>query len=184
MGGLFGRLAAAWRRRREGPAPTNEPPGPTVAAMLRAGAADPAGSSAKSPTQSGPAGFAAAKAPVYPTSGGAAWRTAPAVPAVDVPLPLPFHPEPAAEPAKRANPARRTLTRPWPVIAFAYEDADGRRSSREVEAHLIEGSLLHGWCLLRDEARTFHLDRILGEVTDTGTGEMMRPEEWARRWGG
>jgi predicted DNA-binding transcriptional regulator YafY len=68
------------------------------------------------------------------------------------------------------------------VIAFAYQDEGGARTVREIQAQAIEGALLHGWCLLRDEYRTFRIDRIDGHITDTRTGEMVAPWEWARRW--
>lgn len=60
-----------------------------------------------------------------------------------------------------------------------YEDADGNITSRMVTVHWVGETTFKGECHARQAERSFRLDRVLGEITDTETGEMLEPEEWA-----
>ena len=74
------------------------------------------------------------------------------------------------------------------VVDIGYRDRHGEVSARTVEAHGLqvtpEGSYLVGWCRLRDDQRSFRLDRI---VSVRETGETAPPREVqdmsARQWG-
>ncbi|TLX57862.1 hypothetical protein DN826_06405 [Stutzerimonas nosocomialis] len=65
-------------------------------------------------------------------------------------------------------------------IRFAYRNAMSDGSDREVTVHKVEAGSGHdddiyfqGYCHLRNEPRTFRLDRVKGrKVVDTGTGEI------------
>lgn len=106
---------------------------------------------------------------------------APAPPAANRPKPLnnaqrtaPMHAKPAAE-------QTRAIRRGWKLceVAFMYEDAEGNVTSRVVTVHWVGDSTFKGECHDRQAERTFRLDRVLGDITDTETGEMLEPEEWA-----
>jgi len=66
--------------------------------------------------------------------------------------------------------------RPY-LIAFDYEDAGGSSTSREVKEPVrflfSDQWYINGYCLLRKEARTFRVDRILGDIADAETGEVI-----------
>lgn len=65
-------------------------------------------------------------------------------------------------------------------IRFAYADHSGGATDREVTVHKVvslgranEDTYFRGLCHLRNEPRTFRLDRIKGnKVADTSTGEV------------
>lgn len=65
-------------------------------------------------------------------------------------------------------------------IRFAYAGYESDATDREVTVQQVvsKGSLnaktyFRGHCHLRNESRTFRVDRIKGKVADTSTGEMM-----------
>jgi len=66
------------------------------------------------------------------------------------------------------------------AIRFAYGDFQGGKSDREVTVHQVVAlgstvgqTYFRGHCHLRDEPRTFRVDRIKGrKVVDTETGEI------------
>lgn len=64
------------------------------------------------------------------------------------------------------------------VIAIDYETRDGERSQREIEPISLVGSdhawYLVAWCRLRDDRRSFRVDRI-GEIRVTGETASVRP---------
>ncbi len=70
---------------------------------------------------------------------------------------------------------RQKANRRPPLIAFDYEDAQGVKSSRQVKnpVRFLYAQLwyINGFCLARQEARTFRLDRIQGGIFDAETGE-------------
>ncbi|MGV6851297.1 MAG: BRCT domain-containing protein [bacterium] len=49
------------------------------------------------------------------------------------------------------------------VIAFEYADADGAYSQRTIKVNGIDDQYISGFCMLRNEQRTFRRDRILTE---------------------
>jgi predicted DNA-binding transcriptional regulator YafY len=74
------------------------------------------------------------------------------------------------------------------VVDIGYRDRKGAVSVRTVEAHGLQvtpdGSYLVGWCRLRDDQRSFRLDRIVS-VRDRGESAPLREvEDMSRRqWG-
>ncbi|MFJ4457539.1 WYL domain-containing protein [Pseudomonas sp. NPDC089392] len=61
----------------------------------------------------------------------------------------------------------------------AYQSSDSGNSDREVTVHLVvskgrgcRSTYFKGYFHMRREPRTFRVDRIQGEVTDTSSGEM------------
>lgn len=95
--------------------------------------------------------------------------------------------KPAAEkPAKTITPkpaTSRAMRQGWSLgqVAFTYEDSAGDVSYRKVTVHSITASHMKGECHDRQAERTFRLDRIIGDLTDCDTGEIMSPTKWARR---
>lgn len=73
--------------------------------------------------------------------------------------------------------ARAKANRRPSLVAFEYEDAGGNRTAREVKnpvRFLFSYQwYINGYCLLRKEARTFRVDRILGDIADVETGEVV-----------
>lgn len=71
------------------------------------------------------------------------------------------------------------------VVAIDYEDRDGTRTERVVEPLAVLGVepnwYLAAWCRLRDDVRSFRLDRILGARL---TGEMAPQRDIERLVGG
>ncbi|TIH10814.1 hypothetical protein [Pseudomonas leptonychotis] len=89
---------------------------------------------------------------------------------------------------KKANkPDATTRTRAirtgWRMgeVAFTYEDSAGDISHRTVTAHSVTSVYIKGECHDRQAERTFRLDRIIGDLTDCETGEILNPKKWASR---
>jgi hypothetical protein len=63
------------------------------------------------------------------------------------------------------------------VVEFAYRDAAGERSRRQVEVISVfrsgSQSYLHGYCRLRGAERFFRLERIVGDLVDAESGEII-----------
>ena len=63
------------------------------------------------------------------------------------------------------------------TFAFSYQAQDGRYSRRTVNVNSISSNgehvYLDGFCYDRMDSRTFRTDRILGDLTDTETGELL-----------
>lgn len=90
------------------------------------------------------------------------------------------------KPAKTITPkpaTSRAMRQGWSIgrVAFTYEDAVGEVSYRTVTVHSITDNHMKGECHERQAERTFRLDRIIGDLTDCDTGEIMSPTQWARR---
>lgn len=72
-------------------------------------------------------------------------------------------------------------------ISFTYRKPDGteRRRTVRVERHGFDGSskFIEGICIDAGATRSFRLDRIQGEVTDLGTGELLTPADLYRKLG-
>lgn len=66
-------------------------------------------------------------------------------------------------------------------IAFTYEDSDGDITCRTVTVHSVTGTYIKGECHDREAERTFRVDRILGDITDCDTGEILSARKWARQ---
>ncbi|MDG9889708.1 hypothetical protein [Pseudomonas juntendi] len=84
-----------------------------------------------------------------------------------------------AMPAKKSTRAIRTG---WSIgqVAFTYEDSSGEITDRTVSVHSVTRSHIKGECHDRKAERTFRVDRILGDLIDCETGEVLSPEKWAR----
>ena len=86
--------------------------------------------------------------------------------------------------SKRPEPfATRAIRTGWSIgeVAFTYEDSTGEVSYRTVTAHSVSATYLKGECHDRQAERTFRIDRIIGDLTDCETGEILSPKKWARR---
>lgn len=81
-----------------------------------------------------------------------------------------------------ANPTR-AIRQGWSIgqVAFTYEDSAGDITHRTVTAHSVTAAYIKGECHDRRAERTFRIDRIIGDVTDCDTGEILSPKQWARR---
>lgn len=101
-----------------------------------------------------------------------AQRKALGLPAVNRPKPSP---KPPAEPTRAIRTGWRLCE-----VDFLYEDAKGDTSFRSVTVHWVGDSNFKGECHARQAERTFRLDRIIGDLTDRETGEILSPKKWAR----
>ncbi|PKG93630.1 hypothetical protein CXF92_12685 [Pseudomonas sp. Choline-3u-10] len=68
-------------------------------------------------------------------------------------------------------------------MAFTYEDSAGDITCRTVTVHSATASHLKGECHDRNAERTFRIDRIVGDVVDIESGEVLRPRSLARHFG-
>jgi len=71
------------------------------------------------------------------------------------------------------------------ILEIQYRDSKGQTTGRQVEVKECDtqnpAGYLYGYCLLRQQLRTFRLDRIV-RATDIETGEVIESiTEWARR---
>lgn len=66
-------------------------------------------------------------------------------------------------------------------VSFRYIDANGNRSDRRVTAMWFEESKVDAFCHLRGAERSFRYDRIVGDVLDIETGELIPVFEWRDR---
>jgi hypothetical protein len=99
---------------------------------------------------------------------------------------------PAPKPEKKIQPApikplkepTRAIRTGWKLglIEFTYEDSEGAITSRKVTVHSVTHTYLKGKCHARKAERTFRLDRIVGDIIDLETGELIRPWELAHRY--
>ncbi|YCH19853.1 hypothetical protein M1D96_11885 [Pseudomonas sp. D1-3] len=88
---------------------------------------------------------------------------------------------PVADSLPKPKPAvTRAIRTGWSigVVAFTYEDSAGDISYRTVTVHSVSLVYLKGECHDRQAERTFRLDRIIGELIDCDTGEIMSVKEW------
>ncbi len=91
--------------------------------------------------------------------------------------PLRRAPDPAAAPS-------RAMRNGWRLgeVAFTYEDSAGDVTFRTVTVHSVTATYLKGECHDRQAERTFKIDRIIGDVVDLDTGEILRPRSLARHF--
>lgn len=73
----------------------------------------------------------------------------------------------------------RAIKQGWRIgeVQFTYEDAQGNVSERHVIVHHADLHYIKGECLARNAERTFRTDRIIGDVVDCSTGEIINPYE-------
>jgi len=95
-------------------------------------------------------------------------------------------PSPSDQPVRRAPdhtaaPSRAMRTG-WRLgeVAFTYEDSVGDVTYRTVTVHSVTATYLKGECHDRQAERTFKIERIIGDVVDLDTGEILRPRSLAR----
>lgn len=98
-------------------------------------------------------------------------------------LDLPVVIKPQA-PLKQPVAQTRAIRTGWQLcqVDFIYEDAKGDTSSRMVTVHWVGDTTFKGECHDRKAERTFRLDRVIGDITDIDTGEVLDPEDWADRY--
>ncbi len=77
----------------------------------------------------------------------------------------------------------RAIRSGWSMgeIAFTYEDSAGDITSRTVTVHSVTSTYIKGECHDRKAERTFRVDRIVGDIVDCESGELMSPMKWARQ---
>ncbi|WP_339511944.1 hypothetical protein [Pseudomonas sp. RL_15y_Pfl2_60] len=82
----------------------------------------------------------------------------------------------------RAN--TRAISAGWSIgeVAFTYEDSSGDISYRTVTVHSVSTTHLKGECHEKQAERTFRLERVIGDLTECKTGEILSPKKWARRY--
>lgn len=75
-------------------------------------------------------------------------------------------------------------------ISFQYCDVNGLETRRTVDIYRLykrddaEVYYIDGYCHTRGAERTFRLDRIMSDIIDRQTGEMLTSRELVRRYGG
>ncbi|MNJ44627.1 hypothetical protein D3C77_396830 [compost metagenome] len=89
--------------------------------------------------------------------------------------PVPLDPRPVQK-------ATRAIRAGWSMgqVEFSYEDTKGEITYRTVTVHSISKTYLKGECHGRQAERTFRIDRIIGDLVDCETGEIMSPKQWAK----
>lgn len=84
-----------------------------------------------------------------------------------------------AKPKKRA---RKLVKVPVSgLIAFDYIDSKHELSSRVVDVKEVDARHISGYCRTARAFRTFLIDGVLSDVTDTDTGEVMLVDTWIKR---
>lgn len=61
-------------------------------------------------------------------------------------------------------------------IKFAYKNAQGEMSERDVRFEYVSSAYIRGYCYFAEHERTFRLDRIYGLIEQTG--EFFTVDEW------
>lgn len=82
---------------------------------------------------------------------------------------------------ERAN--TRAIRTGWRMgeVEFTYMDAEGEITHRRVTVHSATATYLKGECHKRQAERTFRVDRIIGDVVDCDTGEIISPRQWVKK---
>ena len=91
-----------------------------------------------------------------------------------------LQPEPSNAAAKKTRAIRTGWSRG--TVAFTYEDSEGAISTRTVTVHSVSQTYLKGECHDRQAQRTFRIDRMIGDVIDADTGELLEPRKLARHF--
>lgn len=89
-------------------------------------------------------------------------------------------PEPQA-----INPApTRAIRNGWRIteVQFTYQDSEGEITTRTVTVHSVSASHIKGECHDKLAERTFRVDRVVGEVLDLDTGELLAAKKWVRNY--
>lgn len=89
-------------------------------------------------------------------------------------------PQAAVTPASTRSAPSRAIRNGWSMgeVAFTYEDGDGDITFRYVTVHSVTATHLKGECHDRQAERTFRIDRILGDITDCETGEILSARKY------
>ena len=67
-------------------------------------------------------------------------------------------------------------------VAFAYVNAAGKHSEREVRVSKAWPERFSGYCYLRQKRVTFRYDRIVGDIIRIDTGELVSVGKWRKNW--
>lgn len=100
--------------------------------------------------------------------------------------PKPKSPPSVKTAAKVAAPTQRPATRAirsgWQLcqVAFEYEDSAGNWTDRKVTVHHVDPRCMKGECHAARAERTFRIDRIMSDITDLETGEILDVDDWVR----
>ncbi|WP_139182041.1 hypothetical protein [Pseudomonas flexibilis] len=91
----------------------------------------------------------------------------------------------SASSVKPASPKAKTraIRTGWSIgeVEFKYRDADGVVTLRRVTVHSVTPTYLKGECHERGAERTFRLDRIIDDLVDCQTGEVLSALQWVKR---
>ena len=98
--------------------------------------------------------------------------------------------KPAARPAFKPEPqpsnsvSTRAIRSGWRIadVKFTYQDADGEITTRTVTVHSVTAAYIKGECHDKHAERTFRVDRVIGEVLDLDTGELLAARKWVRNY--
>lgn len=92
----------------------------------------------------------------------------------------------AGQPKQRhsISPPTRAIRDGWRIadVQFTYQDAEGELTARRVTVHSVDATYIKGECHERQAERTFRIDRVVGEVLDLDTGELLSARKWARNF--
>lgn len=69
-------------------------------------------------------------------------------------------------------------------IVIKYRDAVGNVSARKIKVLKVYSDRVDAYCCLREQERTFIIDRIIDDIIDIQTGEVINKWEWFDRIGG
>lgn len=84
-----------------------------------------------------------------------------------------------AKPKKRArSPVKVSVSG---SIAFDYIDAKHEQSSRVVDVKEVDARHISGYCRTARSFRTFLIEGVVSDVTDTETGEVMPLNTWIKQ---
>lgn len=86
-------------------------------------------------------------------------------------------------PSLKPSRSTRAIRTGWSIgdVEFTYEDSAGDITRRRVTVHSVTSTYMKGECHYRQAERTFRIDRIIGDVVDCDTGEILPPRKWAAK---
>lgn len=89
--------------------------------------------------------------------------------------------KPSKKPTVTSEPTR-AIREGWALcsIAFDYEDATGAWTERTVTVHSVNRVHFKGECHDKHAERTFRLDRVMSDIADIDTGEILDVDEWVK----
>lgn len=98
--------------------------------------------------------------------------------------------KPDARPAIKPEPQTskpaptRAIRNGWRIaeVQFTYQDAEGEITARTVTVHSVSAAHIKGECHDKHAERTFRVDRVIGDVLDLDSGELLAAKKWVRNY--